>query len=90
MGHTGGDRDGPWAVSDAPVPYVDLLKKNIIGIEIRLERLQGKFKMSQEMRSGDREGVERGFARLGGETGQAISSLVKERGILHDEKKQKA
>ena len=90
MGYTGGDQPQPWKVDDAPEKYIELMQRNIVGIEIRIEKIQGKFKMSQEMRSGDREGVERGFARLGGETGQAISSLVKERGILHDEKKQKA
>ena len=85
MGHTGGDRAGPWAVSDAPIPYVDLLKKNIIGIEIRLERLQGKFKMSQEMGKGDREGVITGFEKLGTEVGEGIARTVKERGALKDQ-----
>ncbi|KAL5339894.1 hypothetical protein BJX70DRAFT_387704 [Aspergillus crustosus] len=55
----------PWQVSDAPVNYVDLLKKNIIGIEITIDRLQGKFKMSQEMGQGDRQGVIDGFESLG-------------------------
>lgn len=85
MGHTGGDKPGPWAVSDAPVSYVDLLKKNIIGIEIRLERLQGKFKMSQEMGKGDREGVIKGFGDLGTEVGDGISQTVKERSALKEQ-----
>ncbi|KAJ5780371.1 hypothetical protein N7457_005531 [Penicillium paradoxum] len=87
MGYTGGEKPKAWEVADAPKEYTDLLKKNIVGIEIRITKLQGKFKMSQEMRPGDREGVVEGFAKLGSETGTAISELVKERAELHEAKK---
>ncbi|CAG8402189.1 unnamed protein product [Penicillium salamii] len=87
MGYTGGENPQPWKVSDAPEKYVELLQRNIVGIQIRIDKLQGKFKMSQEMRPGDRDGVVKGFSRMGGETGKAIASMVEERGILHDEKK---
>ncbi|CEN60970.1 hypothetical protein ASPCAL07640 [Aspergillus calidoustus] len=87
MGYTGGDRPRPWAVEDAPGKYIDILKRNIVGVEIRIEQIQGKFKMSQEMRPGDREGVAAGFARLGGDLGAAMSTSVRERGAFHDEKK---
>ncbi|KAJ5609784.1 transcriptional regulator [Penicillium herquei] len=87
MGYTGGDRPEAWTVDEAPERYVDLLKRNIVGIEIAVKKIQGKFKMSQEMRSGDREGVVKGFESMGTETGTAISELVKGRGELHDLKK---
>ncbi|KAL7931848.1 putative FMN-binding domain-containing protein [Trichoderma chlorosporum] len=58
MGYAGKDgRPGPWEVSEAPERWLALLKTNIIGIEISITRLEGKFKMSQEMRKGDRNGV---------------------------------
>ncbi|KAL1956656.1 hypothetical protein VTO42DRAFT_6906 [Malbranchea cinnamomea] len=82
-----GYASSPWKVSDAPAPYIDLLKKNIIGVEIRIERLEGKFKMSQEMGHGDREGVIRGFDALGTDVGKGVSRLVKERGELKDQQK---
>ncbi|KAL4977352.1 hypothetical protein BDW66DRAFT_158963 [Aspergillus desertorum] len=66
----------PWQVSDAPVPYIDLLKKNIIGIEITMGRLQGKFKMSQEMGQGDREGVLNGFDNMGTDVGRGIANML--------------
>jgi len=72
----------PWKVSDAPASYVDLLRKNIIGIEIRIERLQGKFKMSQEMGAADRQGVIQGFEALESDVGKGVAALVKERGEL--------
>ncbi|KAE8418730.1 putative FMN-binding domain-containing protein [Aspergillus pseudocaelatus] len=89
MGFTGGDRPQPWKVADAPERYIELMQRNIVGIKIEIGKIEGKFKMSQEMRRGDREWVVRGFANLGGETGEAISTLVKERGEMHDEKKKK-
>ncbi|KAI1369190.1 transcriptional regulator PAI 2-type [Xylaria arbuscula] len=85
MGFTGkGDRQGSWKVSDAPERFIELLRTNIIGIEIKIDRLEGKFKMSQEMSLGDREGVIKGFAGLGTETGTAVSKLVKERSDLKE------
>ncbi|CAG8043672.1 unnamed protein product [Penicillium nalgiovense] len=87
MGYTGGDKKSAWNVSDAPVNYVELLKKNIIGIEIRVERLQGKFKMSQEMGEGDREGVVQGFEELGSEIGKGIADCVRERAALKEQQK---
>jgi transcriptional regulator len=87
MGYTGRDKKSAWNVSDAPVNYVELLKKNIIGIEIRVERLQGKFKMSQEMGEGDREGVVQGFEELGTEVGKGIADCVRERAALKDQQK---
>ena len=74
--------DKAWNVSDAPESYVGLLKKNIIGVEIRIERLQGKFKMSQELADGDREGVVRGFEAMNTEGGKGMAETVKERAEL--------
>jgi transcriptional regulator len=88
MGYTGENgRKGPWQVSDAPENYINILKKNIIGIEVSIERIGGKFKMSQEMGAGDRQGVIDGFASLGTDAGNDITTLVKERGELKDAEK---
>ncbi|KIK67060.1 hypothetical protein GYMLUDRAFT_81673 [Collybiopsis luxurians FD-317 M1] len=77
----------PWKLSDAPERYRELLKKAIIGIEIRIEDIGGKFKMSQEMSQGDKEGVIAGFANMGSETTTKLSELVKQRGQMVDERK---
>lgn len=69
----------PWTVAEAPDSYVQLLKKNIIGVEVRIERLQGKVKMSQELKEGDREGVIEGFEKLGTDVGDGIARTVRER-----------
>jgi transcriptional regulator len=85
MGYTGGEKLSPWEVSDAPARYIEIVKKNIIGIEIKINRLQGKFKMSQEMGKGDREGIINGFENLGTETGQGMAQTVRECGELKDQ-----
>lgn len=90
MGYTGQDgKPGPWSVSDAPPRYIDIMKKNIIGIEVSVENIGGKMKMSQEMNQGDREGVVEGFASLGSDVGSHLSTLVKELGEKKDAKKYK-
>lgn len=76
-----------WEVNDAPTNYLEIMKKNILGIEIRLESLGGKFKMSQEMGLGDRKGVIAGFEGLGTDSGDAMAKTVKERGDLKDQQK---
>jgi transcriptional regulator len=87
MGHDGVDGPGAWEVSDAPDRYIEVLQKNIIGIEIQIDRLEGKFKMSQEMGVGDREGVIRGFESLGTEVGTEMAKVVRERGEMRDSRK---
>lgn len=84
MNYTGGERPGAWQVSDAPAKYVELLRKNIIGIEIEITRLEGKYKMSQEMGKADREGVIKGFEALETDVGRKIATTVEERGALKD------
>ncbi len=54
--HEGG-RAVPWHVSDAPPDYLDAMLKAIVGIEIEVARVDGKFKLSQNRSAEDRTGV---------------------------------
>lgn len=54
-------RDQPWAVTDAPDEYIQKLLRGIVGFEIPIDRLEGKFKMSQNKTEEDRLGVIRGL-----------------------------
>ena len=88
MGYTGeGDRPGPWKVTDAPERYTELLRKAIIGVEVEVTRMEGKFKMSQEMPDGDIDGVIAGFRGLGSEVGREMADVVEERKELKMKKK---
>ena len=71
-----------WEVDDAPRPFVDVLKKAIVGFEVEITRLEGRWKMSQEMKEGDREGVVEGLRGTGTEVGIDVARVVEERGKL--------
>lgn len=47
----------PWAIDDAPENYIATQMKAIIGIEIPVTRIEGKWKMSQNKDAADRQGV---------------------------------
>jgi transcriptional regulator len=76
-----GLRPAPWKVDDAPSDYVVAQMKGIVGVEIVIFRIEGKWKMSQNRPMEDRIGVHAGF-REQGESGKAIASLIAERGGL--------
>lgn len=53
-------RLAPWSVGDAPADYIAAQMKAIVGIEIPIARLEGKFKLSQNKDARDLDGVLRG------------------------------
>ena len=69
-------RAAPWKVSDAPRDYVAGMLKGIVGFELTITKLEGKFKMSQNRPAVDRAGVVEGLARDGGDTNAAVARLV--------------
>jgi transcriptional regulator len=58
-------RAKPWRVSDAPDGYVDSQVKGIIGLEIPIARIEGKWKASQNRPEADRAGVVAGLTTEG-------------------------
>jgi transcriptional regulator len=58
-------RAKPWRVSDAPDGYVDSQVKGIIGLEIPIARIEGKWKASQNRPEADRAGVVAGLTAEG-------------------------
>ncbi len=72
-------RAEPWAVHDAPAPFVASQLKAIVGIEIPIARIEGKWKASQNRPPADRAGVADGLERQGDEASLAMARLVRER-----------
>ncbi len=58
-------RDAPWAVTDAPADFIDVMLKGIVGFVIPITRLEGKWKMSQNRPAEDRAGVLAGLNEEG-------------------------
>jgi transcriptional regulator len=56
-----GNRPAPWQVSDAPADFIAMQVKAIVGVEIEIQRIAGKWKASQNRPAADREGVVEGL-----------------------------
>ena len=56
-----GTRNAPWHVADAPPDFIAATLRAIVGIEIEVERVEGKFKLSQNRSAEDRQGVVAGL-----------------------------
>lgn len=70
----------PWKVSDAPQDYTERLMDAIVGIEIPIAKLVGKWKVSQNRPEPDRLGVVAGLQARGDEPSQAMAALVEKHG----------
>ncbi len=69
----------PWKVSDAPQDYRDQMISRIVGIEMPLSKLQGKWKVSQNRPLADRMGVVAGLEARATEQSRAMAELVMQR-----------
>jgi transcriptional regulator len=69
-------RAQPWAVSDAPKDYVAGMLKAIVGFELPIARLEGKWKMSQNRPAADRAGTIAGLTEEGTEKEVAVAEIV--------------
>ena len=68
----------PWAVSDAPADYIASQIRGIVGFEMKIERLEGKWKVSQNRSENDRRGVVDGLDSLGTAEAGEMSRLVED------------
>ena len=70
-------RPEPWAVADAPEAYIAGQLRGIVGLEIAITAVSGKWKVSQNRATADRAGVAAGMAA---EERQEMADLVGARG----------
>lgn len=71
----------PWKMGDAPAEFTDALLKAIVGLEITITRLEGKFKLSQNKDERDRAGAADALGHQGGaaaadEIGEAMRATL--------------
>ena len=69
----------PWKIGDAPADYVASQIKGIVGLEMVIERLEGKWKVSQNRPERDRSGVAEGLAELNTTESLRMKTLVEQR-----------
>lgn len=72
------DRDIPWAVTDAPDGYIRKLAKAIVGVEIPITRIEGKWKVSQNRTEIDKQMVVTGLTERGDDVAVAMATLVQD------------
>jgi transcriptional regulator len=71
-----------WRVGDAPEPFIAAQLRGIVGIEMKVTGLAGKFKLSQNRPEADRKGVAEGLDALSGEDARDMAALVREHGKI--------
>ncbi|MFC3125373.1 FMN-binding negative transcriptional regulator [Pseudoroseomonas globiformis] len=71
-----GVRAQPWAVADAPEPFVRGQLKGIVGLRLPITRLEGKRKMSQNRTEADRAGVAAGLGASDSAAERAVAALI--------------
>ena len=69
----------PWTVSDAPRDFIDRMLGAIVGIEMPIARIEGKWKVSQNRPFADRLGVAAGLESRADALSHAMAALVMER-----------
>ncbi|MFN7769369.1 MAG: FMN-binding negative transcriptional regulator [Planctomycetaceae bacterium] len=68
----------PWSIGDAPPEYIAALLKSVVGVEILVDRLQGKWKVSQNQPEINRAGVIRALSKMPNSAAQEMARLVGE------------
>jgi transcriptional regulator len=74
-----GARSTPWSIADAPADYIASQLKAIVGIEVAITRVEGRWKMSQNRSTADIDGVIRGLGASADDAERAVGAIVAER-----------
>ena len=69
-------RAEPWAVSDAPESYMAGMRRAIVGVRLRVSRVEGAWKMIQHRSDADRLGTISGLAAV--PEGQAVAAAMRD------------
>jgi len=69
-------RELRWRVTDAPDDYVRSEMRHIVGIELRIESLVGRYKLSQNRNTADQEGARAGFAVAPTERERELAKVI--------------
>ena len=63
----------PWSISDAPKDYIEQRLAGIVGVEIQVSAIQGKYKLSQNQSAENKNGVRDGLVQ----TQHPMADLIK-------------
>ena len=69
----------PWRMRDLPEAYLQSMLNGIVGLELAVDRLEGKFKLSQNRPAADRPRIIAALERREDADSQAVARLMRER-----------
>jgi transcriptional regulator len=75
-GHHEAGQPHPWRLDDAPADYIEATLRGIVGIEVAIERIEGKFKLSQNHPAANRRGVIDGLRQRDAGNDVALAALM--------------
>lgn len=70
-------RPEPWHLDEAPERYLDTMMRGIVGLRLQVERLEGKWKMSQNKTPADRQGAMQGLQATGRARDAAVARVMR-------------
>lgn len=82
--HHEADQPAPWKVDDAPSEFINRMKQGIVGIEIPIEQIIGKWKVSQNRDQADRQGIVDGLNTMGDADAIEMATMVEQQGKKYD------
>lgn len=71
-------RKEPWKITDAPHAYIEKLLGAIVGLEMTITRLVGKWKLGQNRSTADQAGMAAGLQQEAGADGAALAEWIRE------------
>ncbi len=84
--HESGLKPREWEVSDAPAPFIEAQMRAIVGLEIEIAEISGKWKVSQNRPAADRAGV---VAGLRADTGRPVAGAMADLVERYSEEREK-
>lgn len=70
--------DQPWSVDDAPEEYIAKMRRGIVGVEVIVDRIEGKRKLSQNRSDADRTGAVDGLESRGDPRSGVVADAMRE------------
>ncbi len=72
-------QNAPWSMDDAPADYIKKMTNGVIGLEIAISTIEGKWKVSQNQPLKNKVGVMENLQRVSGETSAKMIDYIKKR-----------
>ena len=69
-------RAQPWRMEDLPEDFISGMAKGVVGVAFEVERVEGKFKLSQNVTRADQEGAIRGLLAEGDAMAESVAAAM--------------